>query len=157
LAGGAFVAGLPLFALWLLGAGFGWLGLLLPVGGVLGAVGLSLERRTRSFSVLPLLLALAGLTATAPIGLVTELVAGASALTALLWVARDRDDPGPIGRSTVGLVLPALAFGLALFTAIGIPAGRQFVGAAVVLLVLALGAVGWALARPGRVPWASSS
>jgi len=157
LAGGALVAGLPLFALALLGAGGVGLGLVVAVAGVAGAVALSLVGRTRSLSVLPLLLALAGLTATAPIGVVAEVVAGASSLTLLFWVARDRDDPGPLARSVVGLALPALAFGLALFTSIGIPAGEQFVGAAVVLVVIAVGAIGWALARPTQVAEPSPS
>ncbi|HEY6238298.1 MAG TPA: hypothetical protein VIZ68_03830 [Thermoplasmata archaeon] len=157
LAGRALVAALPLVALWLLGAGDGGTGLVLIAVGVVAAIALALEPRTREISVLPLLLALTGLVATAPIGIATEVVAGASALTALGWVARDREDPGPIGRSLGGLTLPALAFGVALFTSVGLPAGRQFVGAAVVLLVVALAAVGWAIARPTRIPEASPS
>jgi hypothetical protein len=157
LAGRALVAALPLLALWLLGAGRGWTGLLLVVVGVVGAVALALEPRMRSVSVLPLLLALTGLAATAPIGIATEVVAGASALAALGWVARDRDVPGPVGRTLGGLTLPALALGVAFFTSVGIPAGRQFVGAAVVLLVVALAAVGWTIARPTQAPEASPS
>jgi len=84
---------------------------------------------------IPALLVVGGLTLLAVASLLAELLAGASALAAIYWIASDL--PGlrlPV-RPADGLWLPGLAVGLAVAVTLFLPAGPALVGVASAILV----------------------
>jgi len=105
--------------------------------------------RLRSLAPIPVLVALGATAVASPLGLLPELLAGASGLAVLVWLA---DDPGrPVGgvaraRLTVGI--PALALGIAWSSALLLPSSSAPIGVAAGLLVFVLVAVAFLIGWP---------
>jgi hypothetical protein len=83
------------------------------------------------------------------ISVLTELLAGATGLLYLLWLA---DDAPPIAESrrnvTQVLTLPALALGIALASSLLVPVSSLLIGATAGILVGSLLAVAWLFDHP---------
>jgi hypothetical protein len=148
----------------LLGFAAGVLGLLgglpLYVGptiGVLGVVASVLLRRSRpersgTLALLPVLLAIALLAATAPVVPSTELFAGLTGLALLVWVADDPARPAGGGRRAVPVIaLGALGVGLAWAITLALPGRSPNVGLAGGLLAAALVLLALLIARLPRL------
>jgi len=105
--------------------------------------------RLRSLAPIPVLVALGATAVASPLGLLPELLAGASGLAVLVWLA---DDPGrPVGgvaraRLTVGI--PALALGIAWSSALLLPSSSAPIGVAAGLLVFVLVTVAFLIGWP---------
>ena len=103
----------------------------------------------RSLAPVPVLVALGATAIASPLGLLPELLAGASGLAVLVWLA---DDPGrPVGgvaraRLTVGV--PALALGIAWSSALLLPSSSASIGVAAGLLVFAIVTVAVLIGQP---------
>ena len=143
----------------LFGFAMGSLGLLggLPiyVGPALGAGTVVISALLRSFkpgahgtlTLVPAVVAIAVLAASAPPGPATELFGGLSALAFLLWVADDPARPSGGGRRSVPtLALASLGVGLAWAVTLALPTnspdvalGGALLAAALVLLAVLLG------------------
>ena len=102
-------------------------------------------------------LALAYLSVTTVVSDLGEVLAGIASLSLLLWVAVLSPHPSPLGRRSLGLLLPALGLGIALATAVAVPVAQQVLGVAVLLIVIAIALVAWAVAAPGRLAAPSGS
>ncbi len=131
-------------------------GIPLFVGPIVAVVGVVLSgtlrgragRTTPGVELVPALTALAILTFAAPVAASTELVAGASSLGLLLWLADDpARRPGTALRAIPTIALAALAFGLgwSLTLAVSIPSAD--VGLAGALIAVALVVVAVVLLR----------
>ncbi len=127
----------------------------LLLAGTLVAVGLGVVLRrfagagARPFAPVPILAGLGLAAVVSPLGLVPALAAGAAGLVFLLWLADDPHRPaGGVRRAGAGLLLPALAVAMSWVSALLLPPGSATVGVAAGLLVLAIGAVAFLLARP---------
>lgn len=127
--------------------------------GAAGSIGLRMLGRSvlRPIEGVPFLAALLAATVLVAASPGTELLAGLAGLGVLLWVAQDPAWPMPFSRTARGLALPALALGLAFGVALALPVARQSVGIAAALVVVSLGALGWALTRPTRLVGPSPS
>jgi len=146
-------------ALLFLAAGFlgylanlpGALGVVLATVGVAVAVGLRALRPSgvRAFAPLPALLALAFGALASPLGLVPELAAGGAGLAFLAWLADDPARPaGGIARARSTILVSGLALGIAWSSALLLPSRSASLGVAAGLLVLAVGALAYLVARP---------
>jgi hypothetical protein len=136
-----FLAGFPYF-----------LGIVIVAAGVATAVGVRTARsaRLRAFAPGPLVLALGVVAVGSPLGLVPELVAGAAGLSFLVWLADDpARSPGGVGRASATILVPALAVGIAWSSALLLPAIAAPLGVAAGVLVFALVALAYLVARPG--------
>ena len=124
---------------------------------VLGLAGVSagLALRARRASIehqlapVPVLAMFGLLAATAPLGPLPEIAAGAAGVSVLLWLADDPARPvGGIGRGAIGWALPGLAVALAWLGAAVLPGGALPLGTAAVLLAGALLAIAYFVRRP---------
>ncbi len=101
------------------------------------------------YAPIPALVGVALEAATAPVGLGTELVAGAAALAFLFWLADVPDRPvgGPV-RALPTIALPALALAIAWSSALFLPSGAVPLGVAGGLLALTIVGVALLVGRP---------
>jgi hypothetical protein len=103
----------------------------------------------RPFEFLPPVAALGYLALLVPDSIVTDLLAGVSALSLFVWLADDPELPrGNLRRSGDVLLLPALGLAVALSSSLLIEPGYVYVGAAAGLLVGGILAVAWVLSHP---------
>jgi hypothetical protein len=126
-------------------------GIILAAGTV--AVALFLRRvEDRSARTVALVLPLAvlgELCLTAPISLVTELLAGAMGLMYLAWLAEDAPAAPAAARNLIDeLTLPALAIGVAVAVSLIVPVSGLLVGATAAILGGLLLYVGWLFGKP---------
>ena len=134
---GAILLAIPTLALALLGRGAA-----LPEGLVaLGAIALSGYLRTRPEPwasdgwAIPALLVVGALALLAVVSLLAELLAGASALAAIYWIAVELPGLQLPASPVNGLLLPGLAVGIAVGVTLFLPAGPALVGVASAILV----------------------
>ncbi len=152
--------GLAAWALFAVVAGlFGWTtgfpdgaGAFIAVSGV--AIAGALRQPTwfpggRPFAPVPGVLGLAAVASFSPLGLVPELLAGASGVALLVWLADDpaRPSGGP-ARAQLTIGVPALALGIAWASALLLPSDSASLGVAVGLLVFVLAAVAYLVGQP---------
>lgn len=105
--------------------------------------------RIRPFEMLPAVVALGYLALVAPTAIVTDLLAGLSALALFAWIADDPELPrGNLRRSGDVLLLPALGLAVAFSSSLLIQPGYVYVGIAAALLIGGLLAVAWVLSHP---------
>lgn len=105
--------------------------------------------RLRGFAPLPAVGAIAVVAITAPWGLLSELLAGASGVAILLWLADDLDRPsGGVRRAQLTIGVPALAVGLAWASSLLLPPTSATLGVAAALLVLVTVAVAFLFGAP---------
>ncbi len=103
----------------------------------------------RTYEFLPAVAVLAYLAVVAPISLITDLIAGVSALALFAWLADDPERPrGNLRRSGDVLLLPALGLAVAVSSSLLIPPGLVYVGVATALLASGLLSVAWVLSHP---------
>jgi hypothetical protein len=125
--------------------------LLLAVPALLAGsvIALALRGRTNTaaqeYGLLPVFVVLGFVTALANPSLLVGILAGATGLAVLLWNAESPRENLRAGEPLEGLVVPGLGLGVALLTALALPAASSAVGVAAVAVVLALGVVVWAL------------
>lgn len=147
------------FALLLVVAGlFGYLSSLPALLGVVVAVaGVALAEAAqrlprselRSLSPLPAVGGLVAVAVASPLGLVPELVAGASGVALLVWLADDPARPaGGVRRARNSLAIPTAAVGIAWASALFLPSSSASLGVAVGLIVFVLAAVAYLLGQP---------
>lgn len=120
-----------------------------------GAIPLVLGERGRTLSALPIAAGLSYAAIAAGVGLGHELLAGASGLALLGYVATP---PYPRGRwmDVAGaLLLPGVAVAVGLLSALLLPIGRPYVGIAAVLVVVELLFAGWLYAHPAELAGAT--
>ena len=105
--------------------------------------------RISGYAPVPAVVGIALEAVVAPVGLGTEIVAGAAGLALLLWLADDPDRPvgGPV-RALPAIALPALALGIAWSSALFLPSGALPLGVAGGLLALTIIAVALLAGRP---------
>jgi hypothetical protein len=153
------VLGLPMAAL-------GALAQVGPIAGILvgGGGGIawalavpSLQRKVGWIAPLGPIALLVLLATIARPGLPSESLAGVAALAVLAAGAPRMARSSSLGPRLAALVLPALALGIALGASVAFPVGQQSIGFAVLFLVGALVALGWALGRPESLPLPSNS
>ena len=128
-----------------------------PAIGVAGVVASAILRGRRprdlgTLALLPALMAIALLAATAPPVPSTELFAGLTGLAFLLWIADDPSRPAGGGRRAVPiLALGALGVGLAWAITLALPGRSPDVGLAGALLAAALVLLALLIARLPRL------
>jgi len=106
-------------------------------------------RSVRPYEFLPAVASLGYLALVVPPSIVTDLLAGVSALALFLWLSADPELPrGTLRRSGDVLLLPALGVAVALSSSLLIQPGYVYVGVAAGLLVGGLLAVAWVLIHP---------
>lgn len=106
-------------------------------------------RSVRPFELLPAVAVLGYLALVVPTSIVTDLLAGISALALFVWLADDAELPrGNLRRSGDSLLLPGLGLGVALSSSLLIEPGYVYVGVAAGLLVGGLLTVAWVLGHP---------
>ncbi|MFZ0699867.1 MAG: hypothetical protein WAN74_06755 [Thermoplasmata archaeon] len=114
-----------------------------------GALRAFAGRNVRPFEFLPAVAALGYLALVVPTSIVTNLLAGVSALALFVWLVDDPELPrGNLRRSGDVLLLPALGLAVALSSSLLIQPGYVYVGVAAGLLVGGLLAVAWVLSHP---------
>lgn len=102
-----------------------------------------------TFALVPVLLALGTVAVVSPLGLLPELLAGASGLATLVWLADDRDRPaGGFGRARTAIAVPALALAIAWASALLLPSRSASLGVAVGLIVFSVAAVAYLIGQP---------
>ena len=142
----AFVTGL--FAL--LAPGFGWLVIGVAMGSAIA--GLLLRRYARGGgregALVLTIVAVAVVTATAPPTLAAEVLAGFSAMAAVLWAAADPQAPSSLRYRTSGIVLPGLAVAVAVIVSGILPSSPSAVGIATGLVLAVVFWVAYVLSRP---------
>ncbi|MCI4360472.1 MAG: hypothetical protein L3J91_02105, partial [Thermoplasmata archaeon] len=107
-------------------------------------------------SVTPLVGAVAFVAVTAAPGAAPEALLGLGGLGLLVWLGATEPIAPRLPRLMDGLLVPGLALGVALSISTLLPVARQSVGAAAILLVAALGLVGWGLLQTGGDPAAEA-
>lgn len=118
----------------------------LGVAAVLRAWG---GRAGATYALVPVFAAVAFGSVVVPVTVLNEVLLGFAAVAALLWLADGPDrTPGSLRRATDFLLLPAVAFGIALAGSLLLPAGELRLGVASLLLVGALLLIGIVLTRP---------
>ncbi len=114
-----------------------------------GALRAFAGRSVRPYEFLPAVASLGYLTLVVPTSIVTDLLAGISALVLFVWLVDDPELPrGSLRRSGDALLLPALGLAVALSSSLLIQPGYVYVGVAAGLLVAGLLAVAWLLLHP---------
>ena len=105
--------------------------------------------RLRPFAAVPAVLGLAVVASFSALGLVPELLAGASGVALLVWLADDPARPaGGPARAQLTIGVPALALGIAWASALLLPSDSASLGVAVGLLVFVLAAVAYLVGQP---------
>ncbi len=114
--------------------------------------------RGRAFAPVPVVIGLVSVASLSSLGLVPEILAGASGVALLVWLA---DDPGrPAGgpaRAQLTIAVPALALGIAWASALLLPSDAASLGVAVGLLVFVLAAVAYLVGQPSTYDRDASS
>jgi len=129
----------------------GRLGPVVAVAGVVLAAALRATpwRTVAAYAPVPALAVLVLEAVASPVGLGVELIAGASGVAFLLWLA---DDPArPVGgslRSLPTVAVPGLALGIAWSSAFFLPSGSVPLGVAGGLLALTVALVAFLVGRP---------
>jgi hypothetical protein len=170
--GGSFVLRPELGALLFLGLLSVVLGLSASVGplaGVaIGALGVSsgaivhraFGERARTAAAAPMLAAVGLLSVWAPVTLPSELLAGATGIALLLWLASESYPRGRWVDLSAALVVPTLAVLVGVLASLLLPTSQDYLGVAAGLLVAELLFAGWLYAHPGELagaPEASAS
>ena len=119
-------------------------------GGVAGGLLASLGRKLgRAVALIPGVISLGWLAASALSGLVSDVLAGAGGLALLASYAPGTWEEGRRGAPLSAFALPAASVGLALATALVFPPAERLVGVAALLLTASVVAVAFLLRRPG--------
>jgi hypothetical protein len=127
-------------------------GLIVAVAGVL--IGGFLRRSPtpppiRALAPVPAVLGLTAVAAVSPLGLLPELLAGASGIAILAWLADDPGRPaGGLGRAQLTVGIPAVALGIAWTSALLLPSNSASLGVAVGLLVFVVAAIAFLIGQP---------
>lgn len=126
-------------------------GLFLALGLIVLGFGLRAlrSRSLRSIAPVPVLAALVTASLASRLGIVPELVAGGAGLAFLAWLADDpAREPGGIGRARTTIAISGVALGIAWSTALLLPSNSATLGVAAGLLVFAVVALAFLVARP---------
>ena len=106
-------------------------------------------RTLRSFAPVPVLVVLGATAIASPLGILPELLAGASGLAVLVWLADDLDRPvGGVQRARLTIGVPAVALGIAWTSALLLPSSSASIGVAAGLLVFVIVAVSVLIGLP---------
>ena len=116
-------------------------GLVAVLAGVIAGAALQRQRvrSLRSLASVPVLVGLGATAIASPLGLLPELLAGASGLAMLVWLADDLDRPiGGVRRARLTIGVPALALGIAWTSSLLLPSSSASIGVAAGLLVFVI-------------------
>ena len=103
----------------------------------------------RPFALLPVVIGVGAVAIASPFALLTELLAGLSALAILVWLADDPARPaGGVARARYTIGIPGAALGIAWASALLLPSNSASLGVAAALLVFVIAAVAFLVGQP---------